>query len=129
MAHDNNVEWAGLRHDSRDTLYRTPGGAVPAGTPVAIRFRTFHNDVTRVEMRLYDINANAQQILNMSLAASDVSCYQAGLENDTCDFWSATAARQCSRQYMVPLHHHGRHQDGLLCRQHPRPGWGPRQSQ
>ena len=87
--HDNNVEWAGLRHDSRDTLYRTPGGAVPAGTPVAIRFRTFHNDVTRVEMRLFDINANAQQILNMSLAASDVSCYQAGLENDTCDFWSA----------------------------------------
>ena len=25
----------------------------------------------------------------MSLAASDVSCYQAGLENDTCDSWSA----------------------------------------
>ena len=23
--HDNNVEWDGLRHDSRDTLYRTPG--------------------------------------------------------------------------------------------------------
>ena len=32
-AQDNNVEWDGLRHDSRDTLYRTPGGAVPAGTP------------------------------------------------------------------------------------------------
>ena len=29
--HDNNVEWDGLRHDSRDLLYRTPGGAVPAG--------------------------------------------------------------------------------------------------
>src|SRR5690242_12336423 len=40
-AHDNNVEWDGLRHDSRDTLYRTPGGAVPAGTPVLVRFRTF----------------------------------------------------------------------------------------
>ena len=25
---DNNVEWDGLRHDSRDSLYRTPGGAV-----------------------------------------------------------------------------------------------------
>ena len=35
-AHDNNVEWDGLRHDSRDTLYRTPGGAVAgrhAGDP------------------------------------------------------------------------------------------------
>ncbi|MCL4562134.1 MAG: alpha-amylase family glycosyl hydrolase [Chloroflexi bacterium] len=87
-AQDNNVEWDGLHHDSRDTLYRTPGGAVPAGTPVAIRFRTFHNDVTGVKMRLYDINAGAQQILDMTLAASDVSCYQAGLENDSCDFWS-----------------------------------------
>ena len=29
--HDGNVEWDGLRHDSRDPLYRTPGGAVPAG--------------------------------------------------------------------------------------------------
>jgi hypothetical protein len=27
-AADNNVEWDGLRHDSRDLLYRTPGGAV-----------------------------------------------------------------------------------------------------
>ena len=45
-AHDGNVEWDGLRHDSRDLLYRTPGGAVPAGTPVKLRFRTFHDDVT-----------------------------------------------------------------------------------
>ena len=28
---DGNVEWDGLRFDSRDTLYRTPQGAVPAG--------------------------------------------------------------------------------------------------
>ncbi|HET6821163.1 MAG TPA: hypothetical protein VFH34_00870, partial [Anaerolineales bacterium] len=42
---DNDIAWDGLRHDSRDTLYRTPGGTVPAGTEVLIRFRTFHNDV------------------------------------------------------------------------------------
>ncbi len=45
-APDNNVEWDGVRHDSRDALYRTPGGAVPAGTPVTLRLRTFHNDIT-----------------------------------------------------------------------------------
>jgi glycosidase len=89
-AHDNNVEWDGLRHDSRDTLYRTPGGAVPAGTPVTIRFRTFHNDVTAVKLRVYDLNAAGQQILPMTLAAGDVSCYQASLEDQTCDFWAAT---------------------------------------
>ena len=87
---DNNVEWDGLRHDSRDLLYRTPGGAVPAGTPVTIRFRTFHNDVTGVNLRVYDLNANGQQIIPMSLAATDVSCYQTDLDPKTCDFWAAT---------------------------------------
>ncbi len=50
---DNNVSWDGVRHDSRDTLYRSPSGAVPAGTPVTLRLRTFHNDVTAVKLRLY----------------------------------------------------------------------------
>lgn len=45
---DNNVEWDGLRHDSRDSLYRTPGGAVVSGTAVTLRFRTYHNDVSMV---------------------------------------------------------------------------------
>ena len=89
-SHDNNVEWDGLRHDSRDLLYRTPGGAVPAGTPVTLRFRTFHNDVTGVKARIYSLNAGGQQLLTMSLAAADVSCYQVGLESETCDFWSVT---------------------------------------
>ena len=89
-AHDNNVEWDGLRHDSRDLLYRTPGGAVPAGTPMTLRFRTFHNDVTGVIARVYSLNASGQQLVPMSLAAADVSCYQAELANETCDFWSLT---------------------------------------
>ncbi len=88
-AHDNNVEWDGLRHDSRDLLYRTPGGAVPSGTPVIIRFRTFHNDVTGVTLRVYSVDAGGQSLVNMTLAATDVSCYQEGLE-DTCDYWAAT---------------------------------------
>ncbi|HWQ15163.1 MAG TPA: alpha-amylase family glycosyl hydrolase [Roseiflexaceae bacterium] len=89
-AQDNNVEWDGLRHDSRDRLYRTPGGAVAAGTPVTLRLRTFHNDVTGVRLRLYSLNAAGQTILPMTLAASDVPCYQAGLETERCDFWAVT---------------------------------------
>ena len=87
---DNNVEWDGLRHDSRDSLYRTPGGAVPAGTPVIIRFRTFHNDVTAVTLRAYSVNNGAQSLYKMTPAATDVSCAQAGFENFTCDYWAAT---------------------------------------
>ena len=37
---------------ARPTLYRTPGGAVPAGTPVTLRLRTFHDDVTAVKVAL-----------------------------------------------------------------------------
>ncbi len=87
---DNDIAWDGLRHDSRDLLYRSPGGAVPAGTPVLVRFRTFHNDVTGVSLRVYDINLSAQKIVKMTLAATDVSCYQADLDQFTCDFWQAT---------------------------------------
>jgi glycosidase len=86
---DNDVWWDGLRHDSRDLLYRTPGGAAPAGTPVTIRFRTYHNDVTGVKVRFYSINRGGQQIVPMELVASDVSCYQDGLPF-TCDFWAVT---------------------------------------
>jgi glycosidase/fibronectin type 3 domain-containing protein len=89
-AHDGNVEWDGLRHDSRSTLYRAPGGAVPAGTPVKLRFRTFHDDVTSVKARLYDVNANAQSIRTLQRVASDVSCYQASLASETCDYWQLT---------------------------------------
>ncbi len=90
FAQDNNIGWDGLRHDSRDTLYRTPGGAVPAGTEVLIRFRTFHNDVSGVSLRLFDLNANAQQILPMTLAAEDVSCYEEAYASFSCDFWQVT---------------------------------------
>ncbi|MBX0327401.1 alpha-amylase [Oscillochloris sp. ZM17-4] len=87
---DNNVEWDGLRHDSRDPLYRSPAGAVKAGTPVTIRFRTFHNDVTSVTLRAYDVNGGSQRFVPMAPAATDVSCYQAGMEAQRCDFWAAT---------------------------------------
>lgn len=98
-AADNNVEWDGLRHDSRDTLYRTPGGAVSAGTPVTIRFRTFHNDVTSVKLRLYDLNAGGQQIITMAPATTDVPCFQAGLESETCDFWATTLPNSAPNNY------------------------------
>ncbi len=79
----------GCATTSRDLLYRTPGGAVPAGTAVLLRFRTYHNDVTGVKARVYDVNTSSQQLLPMQLAASDVSCYQDGLPF-TCDFWETT---------------------------------------
>ncbi len=87
---DNNVEWDGLRHDSRSTLYRTPGGAVEDGTAVTLRLRTFANDVSGASVRFYSVDLGGQQVVKMSKAAAGVSCYEALLETETCDFWQLT---------------------------------------
>jgi glycosidase/fibronectin type 3 domain-containing protein len=63
---------------------------VAAGTPVRIRLRAFHQDVSGVRVRLYSINAAAEQLLAMTKAADDVSCYDTNLPDDTCDFWELT---------------------------------------
>ncbi|MGE0819853.1 MAG: alpha-amylase family glycosyl hydrolase [Candidatus Nanopelagicales bacterium] len=87
---DNNVEWDGLAHDSRDPLYRSPSGAVPQGTAVTLRLRTFAGDVTGAKVRLYSVNDSGQSFLTMKKAASSVSCYDEALAAELCDFWQAT---------------------------------------
>jgi len=91
-AHDNNVEYDGLAHDSRDSLYRVPFGAVTPNTPVTLRLRTFHNDATAVTIRLYDTAVGFEDKKPMALAASNVDCYDANLTatGNTCDFWQFT---------------------------------------
>ncbi|HSL33826.1 MAG TPA: alpha-amylase family glycosyl hydrolase, partial [Candidatus Limnocylindrales bacterium] len=89
-AHDNNVEWDGLRHDSRDTLYRTPGGAVEEDTQVTLRFRTFHDDVTGVSTRFFSVRLGGQRVVPMTRVAAGVPCYEAALAAETCDFWQLT---------------------------------------
>lgn len=86
---DNNVEYDGLGHDSRNSLYRVPFGAVNPGTAVTLRFRTFHNDVTSVTIRLYDTALNHEDREPMTLAARNVDCYDANLTANgyTCDYW------------------------------------------
>jgi glycosidase len=86
------LNFAGLRHDSRDLLYRTPGGAVPAGSAVTLRFRTLHDNATAVKVRVYDLNSG-QRFYKMARVAADVSCYQAGLEASSCDYWAVTLTR------------------------------------
>ncbi len=90
--HDNNVEYDGLAHDSRNSLYRVPFGAVTPGTPVTLRFRTYHNDVTGMTIRLYDTAVGHEDRDPMTLAASNVDCYDAALTatGSTCDFWQFT---------------------------------------
>ncbi|MBA3944323.1 MAG: Ig-like domain-containing protein [Herpetosiphonaceae bacterium] len=87
--HDNNVEYAGLSHDTRNSLYRVPFGAVNPGTAVMLRLRTFHNDVTGVVIRLYDTAVGQENKQPMVLAATNVDCFDAALtaSGSTCDYY------------------------------------------
>src|SRR6185503_6074063 len=85
--HDNNVEYDGLGHNSRDSLYRVPFGAVTPNTPVTLRFRTYHNDVTNVTIRLYDTAVGHEDREPMILAARNVDCYGTAASGSTCDYW------------------------------------------
>ncbi|MFN2197612.1 MAG: alpha-amylase family glycosyl hydrolase [Anaerolineales bacterium] len=89
-APDNNIEYFGLGHDSHADLYRIPFGAIQAGTELTLRFRTYHNDVTSVRVRMYDTAAAGQFFLNMTPSATDVSCYDENQPDETCDFWQVS---------------------------------------
>ncbi len=75
QAGDGAIDLTAVLHDSRDPLYRTPGGAVTAGTSVTIRLQARHDDLTGVHLLLSDSSAAAaNRSVAMSVAASGVRC-------------------------------------------------------
>lgn len=88
---DNNVFWADLGHNSRDPLYRTPGGAVETGTAVTLRLRSACNDLTEAKVRFWNDLINAQTIVSMTRVASDAQYdwWEASVpvSNDPNIFW------------------------------------------
>jgi glycosidase len=71
LAIDGTIRDADLWHDSRDDRYRTPGGAVPAGTSVRIRLRAAAGDLESAQLRLADRLDGSATVLPMAVAASD----------------------------------------------------------
>lgn len=85
-AGDGAIDLAALRHDSRDPFFRSPAGAVPAGTTVLLRLETLAGDATGVEVRLNDAVAGGAKTLPMSIAAAGVPCVEPGSAS-RCDVW------------------------------------------
>ena len=50
---DGDIQWDGLHHDTFDSYFRAPFGAVAAGTDVTLRFQTTPLDVDGVDLRVY----------------------------------------------------------------------------
>ena len=70
-AHDNNVWWTDLGHNSRDALYRNPLGAVTTDTAVTLRLRAADGDLTAAKVRIYNDRTNEQSLLNMTRKVGD----------------------------------------------------------
>ncbi len=70
---DNNVYYVGLGHNSFLTEYRYPTGPVTTvETVVTLKFRTCHNDVPSVTLRVWNDRDNAESLLPMSFDSSDI---------------------------------------------------------
>ena len=85
LAPDGQIDEAGIAHDSRDDLYRTPFGAVPAGTEVLLRLRATAGDLTDATVRVWDELAGIQALIPMEVIASDRTAGEHGI-----DYWQAT---------------------------------------
>ncbi|HNT24080.1 MAG TPA: alpha-amylase family glycosyl hydrolase, partial [Anaerolineales bacterium] len=70
-SHDNSVWWAELGHNSRDPLYRTPGGPVSTGTAVTLRLRAAAGDLTAAQVRVWNDRLDADTTYDLALASSD----------------------------------------------------------
>ena len=68
---DNDVRWDELGHDSRDGVYRNPGGAVVTGSDVVLRMRAGTNDLETAIVRLWNDRDNAQAFVPMDMVLDD----------------------------------------------------------
>jgi glycosidase len=82
---DGHINLADLQHDSRDDLYRTPVGAVPAGTTVTLRLRATAGDLSRAQILVHDTLRDTRAVLDMSVAATDRTAGAHGY-----DYWQAS---------------------------------------
>lgn len=69
---DRKIDSAALFHDSTDPAYRDPGGAVTAGTVVTLRLKTAPDDVTTVDVRLWNSRTESEELVPMSKVAADL---------------------------------------------------------
>ena len=86
-AHDNNVQWTELGHNSRDPLFRAPGGAAPTGMAVRLRLRAADGDLTAAQVRVWDDRNDQQSLIPMTRTTGGVTF--AG-DPAVYEFWEVT---------------------------------------
>ena len=90
-----DIQWDGLRHDTFNSYYRSPFGAVTAGSNVTLRFRTAHFDVDGVYVRVYTFDTATGATTGP--VDHPMSFFENINENSTTyDVWSLTLATPSS---------------------------------
>jgi len=79
-AGDGKIDMEGLYHNSRDPEYRSPGGAVAAGTSVVLRLKSAPGDLTSAAVRVWDSRASSESIQPLALER----------QGPDGDYWEAT---------------------------------------
>src|SRR5690606_21239030 len=74
------IDTDALYHDSRNDLYRTPGGAAPFGSTVALRLRAATGDLDSATVRVFNTLRDRQDLIPMAVVASTPEGY---------DLWGA----------------------------------------
>ncbi|MER3467714.1 MAG: hypothetical protein C4312_03860 [Thermoflexus sp.] len=98
-SNDNNVEWYGLGHNSRDSFYRNPTMAVPTGQRIHLRLRVYRYDITGAVVRVWDSAAGQEALYPMAWETNDA----------TYDYWGVDIP---ARSYPTVLWYHFRIYDG-----------------
>ena len=88
-SNDNNVEWDGLFAD-QGQLYDSATEPT-CSTPVTLDFRTFHNDVTSVNVKYFDTADSSFHWVPLAFHANDAT--------GTFDIWQGTIPASCSIKY------------------------------
>lgn len=90
LAVDGTISQGDLQHDSRWDLYRTPVGAVPAGSRVLLRVRAAAGDLQSARLVVTDRLAGSTRTYPMAVVATDPAAgthghdwWQAELETPT----------------------------------------------
>ncbi len=65
-AADCNIWWNEVLHDTFDTTYRNPIGAVTTGTTVKLRLRVAQGDITGARVRVWDDRTNTETYYDMA---------------------------------------------------------------
>ncbi len=83
-SNDNNVEWYGVGHNTRDPFYRNPTMAIPVGQPVHLRLRVYRYDITGASVRIWNSALQQEQVYTLSWESND----------STYDYWGVTLPAQ-----------------------------------